>query len=124
MSTPKVTKVLINNQPILVQITEDCVELWVRGSRTRYGLSIESLWRHAEVIQVNPTQYPVTTRSKNSIVAYFVYWRRNRSYWKRVDTGEELTEAALRRAGRLEKRPVITIYGDPTERKLSSNVVL
>ena len=32
-----------------------------------------------------------------------------------MDTGEELTEAQLRKAGRLEKRPVLTLFGQPSQ---------
>lgn len=105
------TRIEYLGRPVMLEIQDDRIEMWRMGERTRRSISIEEMWSRA-LIEDRP-QYPVTQRSGNSIVAHFSKVRGMKSYWVRLDTGEELTEAQLRRAGRIEKRPVVTLFGSP-----------
>ena len=100
-------------RPILVEVVGDRLEMWRMGDRDRRSVSIEAIYQHA--VTTGAPRNIITPKTSNSIVAFYVGWKRGRSYWKRTDTGEELTEGQLRRASRLEGRPFLPLYGMPPE---------
>ncbi|MEN6536377.1 MAG: hypothetical protein ABFD89_22160 [Bryobacteraceae bacterium] len=108
-------------RPILVEVVGDRLEMWRMGEREseRRSVSIESIYRDA--VATGAPRNIITPKTSNSIVAFYVGWKRGRSYWKRTDTGEELTEGQLRRASRLEGRPFLPLYGMPPERLYKAN---
>jgi len=106
-------------RPILVEVVGDRLEMWRMGERDRRSVSIWALYR--EAAETGAPRAIITPKTSNSIVAFYVGWKRGRSYWKRTDTGEELTEGQLRRASRLEGRPFLPLYGMPPERLYKTN---
>jgi hypothetical protein len=113
VSKPIRTRIQDHGIDIMVQVTDETLELYRLGERQRRTISIDDVWRMARGTDALPP--PITTRSKNSIVAIFVRHRGNASIWQRQDNGEELTERELRAAGRREGRPVIPLYGVPNQ---------
>lgn len=115
MTKPNVykTKAEANGRPIMIEVKGDRIELWRMGERNRRVAMVDKIWIDCLFNPADPPPPPQPGRRTNSIIAYFVGLRRGYSYWKRIDTGEELTEAALTRAGRKEKRKVVTLYGMP-----------
>jgi hypothetical protein len=119
--TPKAIRTTAEamGRPILVEVVGDRLEMWRMGDRDRRSVSIWALYR--EAVEAGAPRAIITPKTSNSIVAFYVGWKRGRSYWKRTDTGEELTEGQLRRASRLEGRPFLPLYGMPPERLYKTN---
>lgn len=115
MTKPHVykTKAESNGRPIMIEVKGDRIEMWRMGERVRRVAMLDKLWIDCLFNPADPPLPPQPGRRTNSIIAFFVGLRRGYSYWKRIDTGEELTEAALNKAGRKEKRKVVALYGMP-----------
>ena len=115
MTKPHVykTKAEAGGRPIMIEVKADRIEMWRMGARNRRVAMVDKLWIDCLFNPADPPTPPQPGRRTNRIIAYFVGVRRGHSYWKRVDTGEEMTEAALNKAGRKEKRKVVALYGMP-----------
>lgn len=104
------TNIQINGRKLIVRVFGDYIEIRRKGDRQGRTMPIDQLWRVTSGCTAEP---PLTSSSKNRIVAVFQGIKGSKSLWQRQDTGEVMTEAKIMAQGRKERRPVVTLFGMP-----------